>query len=66
MRRREADVLGSFILAFSVRAGVNVLLVLFRTMRRNKLRLALIRHAIFGAEPFRFGAMIGQLPVVRE
>ncbi|ORY24308.1 hypothetical protein BCR39DRAFT_547390 [Naematelia encephala] len=51
--------LRSFLLAFSVRAGVNVLLMLFRTMRRKKLRLALLGHAIFGPEPFRFGAMIG-------
>nr|XP_031864219.1 uncharacterized protein CI109_000131 [Kwoniella shandongensis]KAA5531291.1 hypothetical protein CI109_000131 [Kwoniella shandongensis] len=51
--------LRSFLLAFSVRAGVNVLLVLFRHIRRKSLRLALFRHAIFGAEPFRFGAMIG-------
>lgn len=51
---------GSFILSFSVRAGVNVVLLLLRTMRRHKLRLAMVRHAIFGAEPFRFGAMIGQ------
>ncbi|RXK37632.1 hypothetical protein M231_05108 [Tremella mesenterica] len=51
--------LRSFILAFSTRAGVNVLLMLFRTFRRKPLRLALFRHAIFGPEPFRFGAMIG-------
>ncbi|WVQ96654.1 hypothetical protein IAU59_003760 [Kwoniella sp. CBS 9459] len=51
--------LRSFLLAFSVRAGVNVLLTLFRNIRSKKLRLALFRHAIFGAEPFRFGAMIG-------
>lgn len=51
--------LRSFILAFSVRSGVNVLLLLFGTLRRRKLRLAQLRHAIFGQEPFRFGAMIG-------
>ncbi|WVF69152.1 hypothetical protein IAT40_003927 [Kwoniella sp. CBS 6097] len=51
--------LRSFLLAFSVRAGVNVLITLFRNIRSKKLRLALFRHAIFGAEPFRFGAMIG-------
>jgi hypothetical protein len=49
---------GSFVLAFSVRAGINVLLVLL--LRRRKMRLAMLRHAIFGAEPFRFGAMIGE------
>ncbi|KAI9632051.1 uncharacterized protein MKK02DRAFT_21065 [Dioszegia hungarica] len=51
--------LRSFLLAFSVRAGVNVLLLLFRTLRRKGLRVQLILHAIFGAEPFRFGATIG-------
>ncbi|WRT67803.1 uncharacterized protein IL334_004777 [Kwoniella shivajii] len=51
--------LRSFLLAFSVRAGVNVLITLFRNLRSKKLRLALFRHAIFGQEPFRFGAMIG-------
>jgi hypothetical protein len=49
---------GSFVLAFSVRAGINVLLVIL--LRRRKMRLAMLRHAIFGAEPFRFGAMIGE------
>ncbi|WWD04851.1 hypothetical protein V865_002922 [Kwoniella europaea PYCC6329] len=51
--------LRSFLLAFSVRAGINVLLALFRNLRNEKLRLALFRHAIFGQEPFRFGAMLG-------
>ncbi|WWC88699.1 uncharacterized protein L201_003612 [Kwoniella dendrophila CBS 6074] len=51
--------LRSFLLAFSVRAGINVLLTLFRNLRNKKLRLALFRHAIFGQEPFRFGAMLG-------
>ncbi|KAK4685278.1 hypothetical protein P7C73_g4880, partial [Tremellales sp. Uapishka_1] len=54
--------LRSFILAFSVRAGVSVLLLLLRTLRRNKLKFRLVLHAIFGAEPFRFGAMIGGPP----
>lgn len=50
----------SFILAFSVRAGVNTLLLLFRTLRKKKLRFALLLHAIFGSESFRFGGMIGE------
>lgn len=49
---------GSFILAFTTRAGVNLLLVLFR-LRKRKLKLRMIRDAIFGEESFRFGAMIG-------
>ncbi|KAL0255686.1 hypothetical protein I308_100493 [Cryptococcus tetragattii IND107] len=53
--------LRSFILAFSVRSGINVLLLLFRLLRKHapKLSLPLLRHAIFGPEPFRFGGMIG-------
>ena len=58
---READPTGSFLLAFSTRAGVDVLLMLFRTWRKRKLRIAMVRHAIFGAVPLRFGAMIGEL-----
>lgn len=52
--------LRSFILAFSVRAGVNVILLLFRTLRKKKLRFLLLLRAIFGAESFRFGGMIGR------
>lgn len=51
--------LRSFILAFSVRAGFNLLLMLFRRFRRRKIHLRLILHAVFGPEPFRFAAMIG-------
>ncbi|KAJ9123945.1 hypothetical protein QFC22_000736 [Naganishia vaughanmartiniae] len=65
-KAREKE--GSFILAFAVRAGVNLLLTLIRTLRKGyvavlflriRLRWLLIRHAIFGAESFRFGGMIG-------
>ncbi|KAJ9097633.1 hypothetical protein QFC21_004669 [Naganishia friedmannii] len=51
--------LRSFILAFAVRAGVNLLLTLIRTLRKGRLRWLLIRHAIFSPESFRFGGMIG-------
>lgn len=34
--------------------------MLFRTWRKRRLRFALIRHAIFGEVPLRFGAMIGE------
>ena len=57
---RVADAAGSFILAFSVRSGVNVLLLIFRTFRKKRLRLIVLLRALFGAEPFRFGAMIGR------
>ncbi|CAK9784219.1 unnamed protein product [Cutaneotrichosporon oleaginosum] len=56
--------LRSFILAFSVRAGVNVLIVLFRVLKAGKrgkgrVTMTTLRKAIFGEEPMRFGAMIG-------
>ncbi|KAL7423098.1 hypothetical protein Q5752_002397 [Cryptotrichosporon argae] len=52
--------LRSCILAFCVRAGINVLLVLFR----RRLRWRVLRHAVFGAEPFRFGGMIGSFTLL--
>ena len=65
LEAQPADRVGSFFLAFSVRAGVNVLLTLFRTIRKRNLRLYMILHAIFGKEPFRFGAMIGtSIPLI--
>ena len=42
-----------------MRAGINVLLLSFRTYRRRRLEFKLLWHAIFGTECFRFGAMIG-------
>jgi hypothetical protein len=47
-----------------VRAGVNVLIVLFRVLKAGKrgkgrVTMATLRKAIFGEEPLRFGAMIG-------
>lgn len=63
--------LRSLVLAWLVRSGVNVLLMLMRTIpfgRRRRQRTpggrsikwtALIRHALFGPEPLRFAAMIG-------
>lgn len=48
-------------MAFSVRSGINVLLLLFRLLRKHapKLSLPLLHRTIFGPEPFRFGGMIG-------
>ncbi|TXT15872.1 hypothetical protein VHUM_00375 [Vanrija humicola] len=52
--------LRSFILAYSVRAGFNIVLLLFRALRkRPKLRFSMIVRALFGEESFRFGGMIG-------
>jgi hypothetical protein len=59
--RRGAEEAGSFFLAFSVRSGVNVLLLIFRSFRKKRLRMIVLLRALFGAEPFRFGAMIGGL-----
>jgi len=49
----------SGLLAWAVRSGVGLVLALVGAVRRRQLKWSLIRHAIFGAEPFRFAAMIG-------
>lgn len=51
--------LRSFILAFSVRSGVNIILLLFRALRKKTLRLKDVTHALAGSDSFRFGATIG-------
>jgi hypothetical protein len=42
-----------------VRSGVNLILLLFKGLRRKKLLLKDLRAALVGTESFRFGAMIG-------
>ena len=59
MQSRTELTPGSFILAFSVRSGVNVLLLLFRALRKGRPRLRTLIRTILGEESFRFGAMIG-------
>ncbi|WVQ73232.1 hypothetical protein IAR50_002798 [Cryptococcus sp. DSM 104548] len=53
--------LRSFILAFSVRSGVNVLLLLFRLLRRvhPRLTLLLFLRTIFSPDSWRFASMFG-------
>lgn len=52
-------------LAFGIRAGVNLFLLLFRILRTpRKLKFALVRHAIFGSDSFRFAAMIGSFVAI--
>ncbi|KAG8792198.1 hypothetical protein FRC12_006835 [Ceratobasidium sp. 428] len=52
-------------LAFGIRSGVNMFLLLFRILRTpKKLQFALIRNAIFGTDSFRFAAMIGTFVAV--
>ncbi|KAJ7634980.1 hypothetical protein FB45DRAFT_910404 [Roridomyces roridus] len=47
-------------LAFNVRASLNLVLALLRMRRAPKdQRLILIRNAVFGADSFRFAAMLG-------
>ncbi|EIN11011.1 hypothetical protein PUNSTDRAFT_100954 [Punctularia strigosozonata HHB-11173 SS5] len=47
-------------LAFCIRAGVNLVLVLFRSRTiPRRLRFAILRHAVFGPDSFRFAAMLG-------
>ncbi|KAH9959215.1 hypothetical protein BC827DRAFT_1214879 [Russula dissimulans] len=50
-------------LAFAIRSGVNFILLLARIQRIRKVprktRISLLQHALFGADSFRFGAMLG-------
>ncbi|KZP00217.1 hypothetical protein CALVIDRAFT_494229 [Calocera viscosa TUFC12733] len=46
-------------LAFGIRAGVNLVLMLFRAWRTKRLRIQMVLHAIFGEDSFRFAAMLG-------
>jgi len=47
-------------LAFAIRSGVNFFLLLFRITRTSrKARTALVLHALFGPDSFRFAAMLG-------
>ncbi|KZT60770.1 hypothetical protein CALCODRAFT_428897 [Calocera cornea HHB12733] len=46
-------------LAFCIRAGVNLVLMLFRAWRTKRLRIQMVLHAIFGEDSFRFGATLG-------
>ncbi|ODO10135.1 hypothetical protein I350_02363 [Cryptococcus amylolentus CBS 6273] len=58
--------LRSFILAFSVRSGVNVLLLLFRLLRRVHPRLTplLLLRTIFSPDSWRFGGMLGSFTLL--
>ncbi|CUA67828.1 hypothetical protein RSOLAG22IIIB_03258 [Rhizoctonia solani] len=52
-------------LGFGIRAGVNLFLLLFRIIRTPRnLKFALIRHAVFGSDTFRFAAMMGTFVAV--
>ncbi|KAI0301520.1 hypothetical protein B0F90DRAFT_306522 [Multifurca ochricompacta] len=47
-------------LAFAIRSGVNLILLLARIRKvPRKTRISLLQHALFGADSFRFGAMLG-------
>ncbi|KAH9029497.1 hypothetical protein EDB85DRAFT_1966271 [Lactarius pseudohatsudake] len=47
-------------LAFAIRSGVNLILLLARIGKvPRKTRISLVRHALFGQDSIRFGTMIG-------
>ncbi|KAF8520730.1 hypothetical protein BU17DRAFT_75560 [Hysterangium stoloniferum] len=47
-------------LAFAIRSGFNLFVLLFRIWKLPRgFRLSLIRRALFGEDSFRFGAMLG-------
>ncbi|GAA5884836.1 hypothetical protein JCM6882_007115 [Rhodosporidiobolus microsporus] len=49
----------SLILGSSLRACVNLAIVLLRLTRKRGIRPALILHALFGTDTIRFGGMLG-------
>ncbi|KAB5594149.1 hypothetical protein CTheo_2365 [Ceratobasidium theobromae] len=52
-------------LAFGIRAGVNLFLLLFRVLRTpKKFQFSLVRHAVFGTDTFRFATMMGTFVAV--
>ncbi|KAI9457944.1 hypothetical protein BJY52DRAFT_1373808 [Lactarius psammicola] len=47
-------------LAFAIRSGVNLILLLARIRKvPRRTRISLVRHALFGQDSIRFGTMIG-------
>jgi hypothetical protein len=54
----------SFLLAYSARAGFNTLLLLFTALRRRKLTLKAIIHALYGDSTLRFGSMLGLFSLI--
>ncbi|KAF7432589.1 hypothetical protein PC9H_004531 [Pleurotus ostreatus] len=57
--------LRSATLAFGIRAGLNVVLAMIRMRRMPRsLWFSLVRHAIFGFDTLRFGAMLGTFTAV--
>ncbi|KAG8950976.1 hypothetical protein FRC03_012675, partial [Tulasnella sp. 419] len=48
------------IIAYGIRSGISVFLVIFGAFRKfRRLRVTLLKHAIFSKEARRFGAMMG-------
>ncbi|CAE6521071.1 unnamed protein product [Rhizoctonia solani] len=64
-REENSCNIGAGTLGFGIRAGVNLFLLLFRIIRTPRnLKFALIRHAVFGSDTFRFAAMMGTFVAV--
>ncbi|PCH40706.1 hypothetical protein WOLCODRAFT_24216 [Wolfiporia cocos MD-104 SS10] len=52
-------------LAFAIRSGVNLILLMTRLKKiPRQYRFALIRHAAFGLDSFRFAAMLGSFVAI--
>jgi hypothetical protein len=51
---------GAGALAFAIRSGVNLILLLTRIRNvPRKTRISLVKHALFGQDSFRLGTMLG-------
>jgi len=51
--------LRAFISGYGCRAGVNLVLILFRVLRNAKVKSADLQRALAGEDNFRFGGMLG-------
>ncbi|GAA97764.1 hypothetical protein E5Q_04443 [Mixia osmundae IAM 14324] len=51
--------LRAFLTGYSLRSGVNLVMVLFGLMRNGKFNLTKILNSVFGIDAFRMGAMFG-------
>jgi hypothetical protein len=49
----------SFLLAYSARAAFNTLILLLTAIRKRRLTLKAILHALYGETTLRFGSMLG-------
>lgn len=56
----------AFLLAYGIRAGLNLVVVVLRNMKRGRLPLALLQRALFAESAVNFGRVFGAFVRVRH